>query len=159
MPGHDTAEMALASQQQQEQHDLPDGSRARFVVPHRQQQQAQLLESQPQPKTPLDLGLRSSPTIDDLLEGEASLAASLQQEHDDDGGQQGLPSLAGSPLEQPRPSQRLWLPKRSAPQHQQQQREQLPDLDLVSPAGPAFLQHQSQLQQEPGGVTPGVVPS
>jgi hypothetical protein len=110
------------------------GTRARFAVPHCQQQQRQ------QPKTPLDLGLRSSPTIDDLLKGGEVGAGA------------GLAALPGSPAEQARPSQRLWLPQRAAPQLQQEEEGQGP---LVSPAGPAFLQQQQQPQGGEGGVTPG----
>ena len=137
------------------------GGRQRFVVPHRQQQQQQ----QP-PKTPLDLGLRSSPTIVDLLDGEAAAASSSVQ---DEASQQ-LPSLGCSPVAEQaaRPSQRLWLPQRMGPtqrEQQQQQQEQQRQglLDLISPAGQQQLalqhaQHQ-QAQEQPGhgggGITPG----
>ena len=124
--------------QRQQDHQLQGGGRARFTVPHRQQQQQQ-------PRTPLDLGLKSSPTIDELLEG------------GDVGAGAGLEALPGSPVEQARPSQRLWLPQRAAPQLQQEEEGRGPQLALVSPAGPAFLQQQQQQQQQAGegGVTPG----
>lgn len=132
--GSDAGEGGAQGQQRQ------GGGRARFTVPHRQQQQQQ------QPRTPLDLGLKSSPTIDDLLEGGDAGA----------GAGAGLEALPGSPVEQARPSQRLWLPQRASPQLQQEEEGRDPQLTLVSPAGPAFLQQQ-QLQQQAGegGVTPG----
>jgi hypothetical protein len=118
------------------------GGRARFAVPHLQQQQQQQRQRQ-QPRTPLDLGLRSSPTIDDLLDG-AEVG----------GGGAGLAALPGSPAQQARPSQRLWLPQRLAPQLQQEEEGQGAQLNLVSPAGPAFPPQQQQQGGE-GGVTPG----
>lgn len=122
---------------------MAGGTRARFVVPHRLHQPEQ---EQQQPKTPLDLGLRSSPTIDDVL---GSSGANLREDD-----QQPV-SLAGCQLVQPQASARVWLPQHDVPPLQQKPVELL---DLISPAGPTVLQQQQwqqEQQRDEGGITPG----
>ena len=99
-----------------------------------------------QQQTPLDLGLRRSPIINDLL----ASAACMQQQH---GSREWSISLPGSPLE-PRPSLRMWV-QQAAPL----QRTEQPDrtLDLVSPI-PDVVQLEQHLPPAPESeITPGEV--
>lgn len=146
--GQDAAEQQL---------EMGGPSRPRLVVPAKQrlstEQGEQQQRSRSQPTSPLDLlGLGRSPTIDDVLGGGSAPAAERLGGQDE---AEQLPSLACSPAQLPRPSQRLWLPQRSAAE--QQQRQQKPLLDLVSPAGPLFRQplQQDVQQQRQHQITPG----
>ncbi|KAL4452455.1 hypothetical protein ABPG75_008117 [Micractinium tetrahymenae] len=146
-------------EEEEQQLQVLGDRRPRFVVPTKppslppSQQRQQQCQQERQPTTPLDLGLTSSPTLDDVLGGGSAAAAAAGHSEDEE-----LPSPACSPLQPPRPSQRLWLPQRSAAE--QQQRQQGPPLDLISPVGPSFLQPpqqqaQQQQQQQQHQITPG----
>lgn len=136
---------------EQEEDEQPQGQaqpRKRFITPLRQQQQQAQAD-----KSPLEaLGLRPSPTIDDLLGGSGGATSDSESEQ--------LLSLACSPLAaQPRPSQRLLPFGRASGAVRQQPTEQVQQIqvDLVSPAGQAAMQVQQQQQPDGngGGITPG----